>query len=274
MQLWISNVKKCLTNALLVLTVFEIFAAYSICLDAKKNQTGVCAVEIVIRYWGVLQTADGELHDGTEHETHTVLSGCKNELLRFFSCAVLGLTVFIICSELFYFLKRKLFLFYFFAIFCSTLETVCTCIFYIIPIISQKQFFLPFSDIAFSAKFSVFIFLCFCVLVILVHCAYILIYAEISRNMSFASLQISTETSENYFAETKYNIDLFLSQYNFSAREKEIFTLLLTEVNTYQEVASHLGISKNTVKQYISSGLKKAGVSSVYKIFANFKEYG
>lgn len=263
--------KKCLTNALLVLTVFEIFTSCIICIDAKKNQTDICAAELLIHYRDALHSADDKPPGRTEHESHAVLSLCESEIIRFFSCAVLGLTVFIICSELLYFLKRKLFLFYIFAVFCFTLETVCTCVFYIICAVSQRQFFLPFFDIAFPAEFSVFIFLCFCVLVILMHCSYILIYAEISHGMSFGSWQILTESSKNCFAETKRNIDLFLSRYNFSAREKEVFALFLSEVNTYQEAASHLGISQNTVKQYISSGLKKAGVSSVYKIFADFR---
>ncbi|MCM1321591.1 MAG: hypothetical protein NC041_03125 [Bacteroides sp.] len=263
--------KKCLTNALLVLTVFEIVASFAVCIDAKKNQTDICAAELPVHYRDALRTADNEARGGTEHESHAVLSLCESEIIRFFSCAVLGLTVFSICSELFYFLKRKLFLFYIFAVFCFTLETVCTCVFYMICAVSRRQFCLPFFDIAFPAEFSVFIFLCFCVSVVLMHCAYILIYAEISHGMLFDSRQILTETSKNYFAETKCDIDLFLSRYDFSAREKEVFALFFSEVNTYQEAASHLGISANTVKQYISSGLKKAGVSSVYKIFADFR---
>jgi len=53
--------------------------------------------------------------------------------------------------------------------------------------------------------------------------------------------------------------EVFMDKYILTKREKEVFTLLISNKTT-KEIAEYLGISEKTVRNHISNTMQKLGV--------------
>ncbi|MGN1358190.1 MAG: LuxR C-terminal-related transcriptional regulator [Bacilli bacterium] len=57
----------------------------------------------------------------------------------------------------------------------------------------------------------------------------------------------------------KRGSEVFMDKYILTKREKEVFTLLVSNKST-KEIAKELGISEKTVRNHISNAMQKLGV--------------
>jgi len=51
-----------------------------------------------------------------------------------------------------------------------------------------------------------------------------------------------------------------------TAREADVLALAVQNITRYADIASHLGVSPNTVKRHVTSLLDRAGADSLFEL--------